>query len=559
MVHLLKCVANLGSLALSTAASLNLRQSTIPSVDLGYEIHTATTNTSGDYYIFSNIPYAQQPVDSLRFQFPVAITGNDSTVNNGSTTPICIQGAPLWSIEQAAAQDGLPVEVVEQFLWNEAGQTEACLVLDVYVPESTFNNNSSSKSRLLPKYNNGSKDLAAPVLVYIHGGGFTVGSKDSNPAGLIARSQLNDGEGIVFVAINYRLGLYGWLGGAEGTIPNLGLHDQMMALHWIQKYIPLFGGDPEQVTVMGESARGSSIVFHLTSYGGDTQLPFNKAITQSPAFQFNLNMTKGYEITMKVASNVTGTSISSVAELSALDAETLKTINQQSNLEASWGNVMFGPAPDGTYVPKLPQTLLAEGAFNKDIELLIGHNSAEAVTFVDPNISTDAELVASLEIQFPEINNDTLTYILDILYPAANYSSSFLRAVQIETDSSFACITRYLALAEGNNTYNYLFAVSPGYHAEDSQYTFYNGDFSTPDNGVPVDVAIAYALQNSIVGFTQVGNPNKDQVALGIEFPVYGKDAQVLGFTDTGLVVEKDDMDNARCEWWQRVMIEGLV
>jgi hypothetical protein len=78
-------------------------------------------------------------------------------------------------------------------------------------------------------------------------------------------------------------------------------------------------------------------------------------------------MTAGYELTMEVASNVTGTTISAVAELRALDAATLKTINQQTNLEAPWGNVVFGPAPDGTYVPKLPQVLLAEDAFNKDV------------------------------------------------------------------------------------------------------------------------------------------------------------------------------------------------
>ena len=209
--------------------------------------------------------------------------------------------------------------------------------------------------------------LAAPVLVYIHGGGFTAGTKVSDPAGLIARSQVGDGEGVIFVAINYRLGLYGWLSGGNDTIPNLGLHDQLKALQWVQEYISLFGGDSDQVTVIGESAGASSIVFHITSYGGNTKLPFQRAIPQSPAFQFNINATAGYELTMEVASNVTGTTISTVAELSALDATTLKTINEKTILEASWGNIIFGPAPDGVYVPRLPQVLLAEGAFNKDV------------------------------------------------------------------------------------------------------------------------------------------------------------------------------------------------
>jgi carboxylesterase type B len=418
---------------------------------------------------------------------------------------------------------------------------------------------------------------AAPVLVYIHGGGFTAGSKATDPAGLIARSQLDHGEGIIFVAINYRLGLYGWLSGGNDTIPNLGLHDQRMALQWVQQYISLFGGDPDRVTVMGESAGGSSIVFHLTSYGGDTKLPFQRAIPQSPAFQFNINTTAGYELTMGMASNVTGTAISTVAELSLLDAATLKTINEQTILQASWGNTVFGPAPDGTYAPKLPQILLAEGSFSKDIsgsyasyetvypsfanslQLLIGHNSNESVNFVDPSISTEATLLASIKADFPEASNETLAYILDILYPASSYLTLFQRAVQITTDADFACTTRYLALAKGNDTYNYLFGVPPGYHAEDTSYTFYDGDYSTLDNGYPIVVPIAYALQDSIIGFTQAGDPDKGPVALSRPFPVYGSDAQALVFTNASLMVETDDMDNIRCAWWQQAMIMGLV
>lgn len=96
--------------------------------------------TTGNYYIFSNIPYAEQPVGDLRFQLPVAIVRNSSNVNNGLTTTICIQGAPQWSIEEDAEQTGLTVEEIEEILFTEAGQTEACLVLDVYAPASTFDN-----------------------------------------------------------------------------------------------------------------------------------------------------------------------------------------------------------------------------------------------------------------------------------------------------------------------------------------------------------------------------------------------------------------------------------
>ena len=165
----------------------------------------------------------------------------------------------------------------------------------------------------------------------------------------------------------------------------------------------------------------------------------------------------------------------------------------------------------------------------------------------------------SLEEQLPEASNATLAYILDTLYPAANYSTQFQRAVQIRSDVYFACTTRYLALAKGNETYSYLFAISPGYHADDTQYTFYDGDSSTLDNGYPVDVPMAYVLQDSIIGFTQAGDPNKAPVGLNGSFSLYGSDAQVLAITLDGLVTETDDLDNVRCAWWQQAMIDGLV
>jgi carboxylesterase type B len=104
-------------------------------------------------------------------------------------------------------------------------------------------------------------------IVWIYGGGFTAGDKTNintgNPAGLIHRSN----DSIVYVALNYRLGAFGWLSGptlqTDGTA-NAGLLDQRFALQWIQKHIASFGGDPDQVTVMGESAGGASIMHQIT-------------------------------------------------------------------------------------------------------------------------------------------------------------------------------------------------------------------------------------------------------------------------------------------------------
>lgn len=93
-------------------------------------------------------------------------------------------------------------------------------------------------------------------------GGYTAGSKEGsgNPTGLIEASQANGADGVIFVAMNYRLGALGWLAGEtlqkSGGVSNAGLYDQRLAIEWVAQYIHLFGGDPNQITLLGESAGG---------------------------------------------------------------------------------------------------------------------------------------------------------------------------------------------------------------------------------------------------------------------------------------------------------------
>lgn len=170
-----------------------------------------------------------------------------------------------------------------------------------------------------------------------------------------------------------------------------------MALDWIQTYIARFGGNAADVTVMGESAGASSILHHITSYGGDVTepLPFKKAIIQSPAFEFNIDHDSTFETTILTAvtqleslMNTSSTILEQVAtalggailadlSLTALNdlfdlvddsvGATWKAINQAVVYGADAGKFNYGVMVDGTYVPKLPQVLLAEGSFDDSI------------------------------------------------------------------------------------------------------------------------------------------------------------------------------------------------
>lgn len=512
---------------------------------------------TGGYYLFSNVAYAVQPVGDLRFKqtrLPTDTRGSPPLRNStGSETVQCVQAFPQWVVDTRAQHYGVSPQVAESMLRSQAGQTESCLVLDVYAPAFAVHKNKNNKN----------EQDAVPVVVWIHGGGFTYGSKTStgNPAGLISRAGQ---DGIVFVAINYRLGLYGWLGSGDGTtVPNLGLYDQLLALDWVQKYIGHFGGDPAQVTVLGESAGASSLLHHITARGGEGPAPpFQRAVLQSPAFQFNLDPAVGYREALAAAANVTGRPVGSAADLLRLSGADLAQVNQKAVVTARYGEFNFGPVVDGTYVPRLPQVLLGRGQFHRTVALMTGHNTAEGVPFVPPTVATPADAAAAVHASLPEASDATVAFLVGTLYPAAAYATPLDQVAQMETDAALgACTTRFAALASANATYNYLFAVPPAWHGEDTAYTFFNGDTS-PVDGVAVAAGLAHALQDAIVAFAVAADPGKGPAAGGpgtVGFPLYGPEAQVWRLGSEGAAVVRDDMDNPRCPWWQQAMADGLV
>nr|XP_023018319.1 cholinesterase-like [Leptinotarsa decemlineata] len=180
------------------------------------------------FYAFQQIPYAKPPVGELRFREPLP-------PNN-------------WNgILDATYNDKSCVQFFNNYVPNISHfESEDCLYLNVYTPQYPSTN------------------LSLPVMYFIHGGSFLIGAANFEYTGPHYLLE----SGVIVVTVNYRLGAFGFLTTGDEIIPgNYGLKDQQMGLKWVQKNIKYFGGDPEKVTIFGQSAGASSVGFQMMSKG----------------------------------------------------------------------------------------------------------------------------------------------------------------------------------------------------------------------------------------------------------------------------------------------------
>lgn len=375
----------------------------------------------------------------------------------------------------------------------------------------------------------------------------------NDPTGLIEASKVDGSEGVIFIAMNYRLGAFGWLSGptlqSNGTA-NAGLYDQRLALGWIQQNVHLFGGDPDRVTVMGESAGGGSIMHQITAYGGTVTTPFQQAIPQSPGF---LPVPSNYDQEEIFQEFLNILNVKTIEEARQLPSSTLIAANvAQVGLRSLSPSYTYGPVVDGSFVPGLPGKLLLQGSFDQNVKVMVGHNSNEGVFFTDPRVTDDAALADFIRGSFPSVRDSVLDLIIHTLYPAVYdgsqpYRNGLDRSILLISELIFTCNTNYLARAYGNNTYNYQFSVPPGLHGFDVPYTFYNGVSADPT----FNATVAMALQEYLTSFAKTGVPSGAEFP---EFPVYGASSTELNLNVSGIKAMLDPTDNPRCLYWQKAL-----
>ncbi|PSN35632.1 hypothetical protein C0J52_24363 [Blattella germanica] len=297
----------------------------------GKKVHTKTGTV---FYSFQGIPYAKPPVGNLRFKAP--------------------QPTEAWKGVRDALEEGHVAPHIDDFLTTNFLGQEDCLFLNVYTPQLTEMNQCK----------------AVPVMFWIHGGGFYVGSGNSDfygPDYLV-------NQNVLLVTINYRLGALGFLSTGDAVIPgNNGLKDQVMALRWVQQNISKFGGDPNNVTIFGESAGGACAHMHMFSPMSQVCNPWafeEPSAARERAIRFG---------------KVLGCKDDLLQDLSRLSAKDLVegmhkalTYDEKHPLPLYFRPTIDAGSQDGVFLQENPIKLLKQGKF-QGVPFLTGVTSHEGM------------------------------------------------------------------------------------------------------------------------------------------------------------------------------------
>jgi para-nitrobenzyl esterase len=307
--------------------------------------------------VFKGIPYAAPPVGALRWRAPQPVEPWSGI-------------RPAGSYGFAAPQRSLDVPIFATFSVREP-MSEDCLYLNVWTPAAD--------------------GARRPVLVWIHGGGFVIGSGAQSIYDGAPLARRGD---VVVVTLNYRLGALGFLRLDEltqGRIPatgNEGILDQVAALEWVRDNVEAFGGDPGNVTIFGESA-GAMSVGTLLGMPAARGL-FHKAIAQSGAAHSATSVDKAAHIAQRIA-ELAGVATGRADALLALEPERLlvahATLQASASADPSVPGMPFQPVIDREILPRLPIESIARGSAS-GVPLLIGSTLEEWNLFalMDPGL-----------------------------------------------------------------------------------------------------------------------------------------------------------------------------
>lgn len=442
---------------------------------------------------FKGIPYAKPPVGDLRWKPP--------------------QPVSPWKGVKVCRDYGNRCPQPSPILGHERGpMSEDCLTLNVWTRSH--------------------KGAGRPVMVWIHGGGFTTGS---------GAMKVYDGtqlarNGVVLVTINYRLGPFGFFAhpllsheSPRGVSGNYGFLDQIAALKWVRRNITGFGGDPNCVTIFGESAGSMSVVLHLVS--PLSKGLFHRAIMESGsvfgqfrhlrerAGRFASMESEGEKIAGKLGCANSPDPLAALRKIPA--AQLLEASNASQGLFGK--GLKFWPVVDGWVFPDNPAKLLENGRTNS-VPVIVGSNADEATVFLK---QLPVKRVIGYRLLMRMFYGKYSSQVLD-LFPArtdADVRDALNQAVTIGVFTTAARRTARCLAAGKSKVWLYHFVRVPplpvlkplgAFHSAEIPYVF--GNMHLPWGFDETDRKISRSMVRAWTIFARTGNPNGSGLS---HWPVY--------------------------------------
>ncbi|KAF9912015.1 hypothetical protein EC991_001462 [Linnemannia zychae] len=564
----------------------------LPRTQIGDSIHTdrskqikVRTPDAGTWqgyrdrnqFRFLGIKYAQPPIGRRRFLSPekmVVSKGDKNKVQDATKFGfVCMQD----TYEGADKLNG-----TEALYTLGATESEDCLHLNVYTPSLRSERQSGSGKGL-------------PVMVYVHGGSFTSFSGSSpvyEPGNLVSRG------GVVVVTLNYRLGIFGFFENPP-AIPrskaagNLAIRDQIMALQWVQDNIVAFGGDPDLVTIFGESAGGFSMRALLSvpeAFG-----LYKNVISQSDLLGVPFSSPKIAKAIGGGLLKYLGCSPSDLSCAQSKTAAQIQTAEQNATTDVvqtpgnEWlmtAGGTYRPSIDGSFFPGDFAELVRTGNYNRKANILWGSTRDEAAAFIP--------IVFPQPIPLDQKDQALATYLVEdrakVLFTSPSYAlnesdpdtirSELSRAI---TDLLWTCGTQRMSrgtAAQGSKVYTYRFDHGrdiyatfgqpfPPFcrgricHADDIIPSFGSGDIHQDIVQTGDDARFARQIIDRFTTFAKTGNPNPPKHRAGtflgpasqnkdvtdVTWPAYDRSSdKVLAFELENSSVEVGK-DTDRCRW----------
>ena len=443
-----------------------------------------TLTTDGQVRAFKGIPYAAPPVGNLRWQPPQPAAKWFGTLTAHDFGHRCIQ------------TDAFP-----DMVFHDPGPREDCLTLNVWTPAHAHPG-------------------SLPVMVWVYGGGFVAGSTSE------ARQdgQFLAHRNVVIVSMNYRLGIFGFFAHPELTAEsphhasgNYGLLDQAAALAWVKRNITAFGGDPNNITLFGESAGSFSVSSQMASPLSRNLLA--KAIGESGAAFHSSSL--GYPPLAKAEQDDAAFALAAFHTSSLAD---LRKLSPDDLVHAATARTTpppprFGPDVDGYFLPQSVPDIYSAGQ-QAHIPLLAGWNADEVRSAIlyGPIPTTAATFTAQATNDFADRAPDFLS-----LYPATTDAEAIQSAGDFASDRFIAYSTWAWLEAQvktgGAPVYRYRFDLpsptdkfhhpnSGAFHSDDIEYVFGTLDSRQQATIRPEDRALSDQIQQYWTNFARNGDPN---------------------------------------------------